>query len=204
MRTIKGTRREEIEMIGNLNNFRSACLHLHDCTMNQQLKKYVEDMISDRGYYTSTSTKTQVMHPSPARDRISTIFSDQNLRFFSSCKTGHIRYTSVDYAKSKVADDSAVLFRLNDELHFGLITSIFTDADNDIMLELWPISNATELNIVTNGQNIHVPSIQEGSLETNNNFYYIPINDIIEKCVYWRQKFTKVVFFRFPNLEESS
>ena len=111
MRTIKSTRREEIEMIGNLNMFRNACLHLHDSTMNLKFKSYVENMISGRGYYTSTSNIVRVMHPSPAIERISTIFSNQNLRFFSSCKIGHIRYTSVDYSKSKVADDSAVIFQ---------------------------------------------------------------------------------------------
>ena len=95
-------------------------------------------------------------------------------------------------------------FKLEDEFHFGLITSIFTDEDNETLFELWPISNAKNLNIVTNGQNIHVPSIQEGTLEKNNNFYYIPLNDIIEKCVYWRKESNKVIFFRYPNLEESS
>ena len=78
MRTIKSTRREEIEMIENLNTFRSACLHLHDCTMNFEFKFYIEKITSGRGYYISTSN-IQVMHQSPAIDRISNIFSNQNL-----------------------------------------------------------------------------------------------------------------------------
>ncbi len=68
----------------------------------------------------------------------------------SPLKIGHIRYTSVDYSKSKVTNDSAVIFRLENGFHFGLITSIFADAD-DVLLELWPISNAKVLNIVTKG-----------------------------------------------------
>ena len=38
-------------------------------------------------------------------------------------------------------------------------------------------------------------SIQEGLSEKNSNFYYIPADDIIKKCVYWRKKRTK--FFSF-------
>jgi hypothetical protein len=204
MRTIRGTRREEIEMIGTLNLFRSACLHLHDSTINVQLKNYVENMVSGRGYCAVASTMVRVMHPTHVINRICTTFSDPNLRFFASCKVGHIRYTSVDYSKSKVADDSAVVFRIDNEFHFGLITSIFTDEDNDTLLELWPISNPKNLNVVTNGQIIDIPSIQEGTLENNNSFYDIPVNDIIEKCVYWRKESNKVCFFRYPNLEESS
>jgi hypothetical protein len=202
MRTIKGTRREEIEMIGILNIYRNACLHLHDSTINHQLKTYVENMISGRGYYALTPNTVRVMHSSPAVDRISTIFSNQNLSFFASCKVGHIRYTSVDYSKSKVADDSAVVFRIENELQFGLITSIFTDEDNETLLELWSIYNPKDLNIVTNGQFINVPSIQEGTLENNDNFIYIPINDIIEKCVYWRKKSKKVIFFVIRTLKK--
>lgn len=204
MRTIKSTRREEIEMIGNLNVFRNACFHLHDSTMNVKIKAYIENIVSTRVYYASISNTVQVMHRSPDIARISTIFSNQNLRFYTSCKIGHIRYTSVDYSKSKVADDSAVIFKLEDEFHFGLITAIFSDEDNDILLELWPISNAKKLNIVTKLKTIQVPSIQEGTLENNNNFYYVSINDIIEKCVYWRRESNRVIFFRYPNLEESS
>jgi len=79
--------------------FRNACLHLHDSTMNIKLKTYIEAMVSGRGYYTSTSNMVQIMHSSAAIDRFSTIFSNQNLRFFTSCKIEHIRYSSVDYSK---------------------------------------------------------------------------------------------------------
>jgi len=49
MRTIKSTRREEIEMIGNLNVFRNACFNLHDCTMNVKIKAYIENIVFTRG-----------------------------------------------------------------------------------------------------------------------------------------------------------
>jgi len=191
-------------MIGNLNVFRNACFHLHDSTMNAKIKAYIENVISNRGYCASISNVVQVMHRLPDIPRISTVFSNQNLRFFTSCKIGHIRYTTVDYSTSKVADDSAVIFKLEDELHFGLIKSIFADEDDDILLELWPISNAKKLNVVTKIKKIQISSIQEGTLENNNNFYYVPVDDIIEKCVYWRKESNKVIFFRYPNLEESS
>jgi len=76
MWTIKSTRREEIEMIGNLNMFRNACFHLHDSTMNVKFKIYIENMVSGRDYYASISNMIQIMHPSPVIDRISTIMTD--------------------------------------------------------------------------------------------------------------------------------
>ncbi|CAF3949357.1 unnamed protein product [Adineta steineri] len=204
MRTIKGTRREEIEVIGNLNMFRNACLHLHDTTIDRQLKTYIENMVSGRGYDNSQSNVVRVMHSSSAIQRISTVFSNQHLHFFTSCKVGHIRYTTNHYSKTKAADDSAVMFQVGNELYFGLITAIFTTEDNETLLELWPVNNSRSLNITTNGQVINVPTIQEGTLENDDNFYYISIHDIIEKCVYWRKQSNKVFFFRYPNLEKSS
>ena len=85
-----------------------------------------------------------------------------------------------------------------------MITSIFADEDDDILLELWPISNAKILKIVTESKTIQLPSIQEGTLENNNNIYYVPIEDIVEKCVYWRKESNQLTFFRYPNLDESS
>jgi hypothetical protein len=82
-------------------------------------------------------------------------------------------------------------------------TSIFIDADNEVLLELWPISNAEHLNIVTNGKNIDTSSIQKGTSEQNNNFYYVTVNDIIEKCVHWREKSNKVIFFVIQTLKNA-
>lgn len=204
MRTIKGTRREEIEMIGNLNMFRSACFHLQDTTMNDQIKIYIENITYSRNYHTSSTKTIKTMHPTDALDKICELFSNKNIRFFQSCKVGNVRYTTMNYSSSKVADDSAVLFQQNHEIHFGLINSIFIDEQDDILLEIWPLSNSTTVKIFVNGQHIDLPSVQEGTLENNNNFYYVSINDIVEKCVYWKTKPNQVIFFRYPNLEEGS
>jgi hypothetical protein len=204
MRTIKSTRREEIEMIGNLNMFRYACVHLHDSTMDIKLKNYVEKIISGRGYHTSTSNIIRTMHRLPSVDRICNLFSNPNLQFFSTCHIGHVRFTSLHYSNSKVADNSSVLCKVGNEHHFGLINSIFYDEDNEILLELWSLSNGNVFSVSTRGQRINLPSIQEGTLENNQNYYYISPIDIIEKCVYWKQKSKKVIFFRYPNLEEGS
>jgi hypothetical protein len=59
-----------------------------------------------------------------SRKKDVTFFSNQNLRFSSTCKIVRIHYTSIDYSKSTVTDDSAVLFKLEDRFHFGLINSI--------------------------------------------------------------------------------
>jgi hypothetical protein len=60
---------------------------------------------------------------------------------------------------------------------------------------LWSISNAEHLHIVINGKNIDILSIQEGTSEHKNNFYYVPVNDIIKTCVHCREKSNKIILF---------
>ncbi|CAF1505223.1 unnamed protein product [Rotaria magnacalcarata] len=105
MRTIKGTRREEIEMIGNLNMFRSACFHLQDSTINDEIRSYIEKILYGRGYYASSTYTAKTIHSTGAIERISNLFSNRKLRFFSSYKIGRVRYTTVDYSNTKVVDD---------------------------------------------------------------------------------------------------
>ena len=91
MRTIKGTRREEIEMIGNLSMFRSACFHLNDSTMDSQIRTFIEKVSFSRGYCTPSMNTVKTMHSLDAIDRIYNLFPKKNIRFFSSCKVGRIR-----------------------------------------------------------------------------------------------------------------
>jgi hypothetical protein len=53
-------------------------------------------------------------------------------------------------------------------------TSIFIDADYEVLLS-----------------------------EHHNNFYYVIVNDIIEKCVHWREKSNKVFFFVVQTLKNA-
>ena len=110
-------------------------LQLHDSTMNIQLKNYIENMMFGRGYYKSSSSVPQTIHSIPSDNRISTLFSNENLQFYGTIKIGRVRYTTADYSKSKAADDSAVLFRIQDAIHFGLITAILIATDDEILLE---------------------------------------------------------------------
>ncbi|CAF3966108.1 unnamed protein product [Rotaria sp. Silwood1] len=87
---------------------------------------------------------------------------------------------------------------------FGLITAIFIAGDDETLLELWPLADVKELSIVTNGRKFDITSIQEGKSHKNNNYYCVPVNDIIEKCIYWNKNSSTVCFFRYPNLEKSS
>ena len=205
MRTIKGTRREDIEMIGNLNNHRNACFHLNDDTMNPTMKEYLESISSGRDYIPITARTVQSTHPSDAIQTISAMFPARELQFFSTCKVGRNRLTCVEYSTGKAADDSAVLIRLGNDQYFGLITAIFVDDDDDTFVRIWPLSSTTHLRIDLDRSNLDLPMVQEGTLADDGNYYYIPVADVIEKCVYWRIPDTqKTMFFRFPNLEECS
>ena len=67
------------------------------------------------------------------------------------------------------------------------------------------ISDAKEFNVVTTNKNIQIPWIQERILVNNGNFYYVLVNDIIEKYVHPREeKSNIIILFRYPNLDESS
>ena len=205
MRTIKGTRREDIEMIGNLNNFRNACFHLNDSTMDATMKEYIISITSGRGFIPTASHAVESMHPSESIEEVSSIFPDRTLLFYSTCKIGRNRLTTMEYASHKVADDSGVLIRLGDTLSFGLITAIFVDDDGVTFVRIWPLSCTTHLSIDLDTSNIDLPMIQEWILVDDGNYCYIPVKDVVEKRVHWRVPDTqKTMFFRFPNLQECS
>ena len=110
---------------------------------------------------------------------------------------GRNRLTCVEYSTGKAADDSAVLIRLGNGLYFSLITAIFVDDDDDTFVRIWPV--------FVNAFTIDLSRIQEGTLADDENYYYIPVGDVIEKCVYWRIPMTrKPMFFRFSNFKECS
>ena len=145
------------------------------------------------------------MHPSESIEEVSSIFPDRTLLFYSTCKIGRNRLTTMEYASHKVADDSGVLIRLGDTLSFGLITAIFVDDDGDTFVRIWPLSCTAYLSIGLDTSNIDLPMIQEGILVDDGNYYYIPVKDVVENCVHWRVPDTqKTMFFRFPNLQECS
>lgn len=111
----------------------------------------------------------------------------------------------MDFAKRKLADDSGVSFRIGDEFLFGLIRSIFVNHDNNFYMQMWPLSDAIPLTIDCKDQKIQLSMIQEGTLLDDRNNYYIPAENIIEKCLHWTNKQTKkTIFFRFPNLDNCS
>ena len=192
-------------MIGTLNNHRNACFHLNDATMNASMKEYIQSISSGRGYIPVASRIVESMHPADSIRAISAMFPARQLRFFSTCKVGRNRLTCVDYSMGKAADDSAVLVRLGNDLQFGLITAIFVDDDDDTFVRLWPLSSTSHLRIDLDSSSVDLPMIQEGTLADDENYYFIPVCDVVEKCVYWRIPDThKAMFFRFPNLEECS
>ena len=83
--------------------------------------------------------------------------------------------------------------------------AIFVDDDDDTFVRIWPLSSTTHLRIDLDRSNLDLSMIQEGTLADDGNYYYTPVADVIEKCVYWKIPDTqKTMFFRFPNLEECS
>ena len=153
MRTIKETRQEGIEMIGNLNSYRNACCHLNDTIMDATMRGYPASIASSRGYIPMSSQAIEVMHPSESIQAVSGMFPHRMLRFFSTCEIVRNRLTTMEYSRCKVAEDSGVLIRRGDEVSFGLITAIFAD-DDDTFVRIWSLSCTTNLRIDLNTNNI--------------------------------------------------
>ena len=110
----------------------------------------------------------------------------------------------MEYSRCKVVDDSGVHIRLVDEVSFSLTTAILLDV-HDSIVRIWPLSCPKSLRIDFYTNSIDLPKRREGTLADDGKYYYIPVNDVIEKCVHWRILDTsKTMFFRFPNLEECS
>lgn len=195
MRTIQGTRREDIEMMGTLNSYRNACFHLHDRTLNADIKNYMEQLTAGRGYVMTVDHTIKARHPTSSIQAIAASFPDRTLQFFSTCVSGRVRFTTMEYSKSKTADDSVICFHLGDQIMFGIIVAIFTDDEDETFLQVWPLTNGIGLHTHLDQEAIDFPMIQEGVLLDDSNFYYVPMEKTIEKCILWKSLETKKAIF---------
>ena len=112
---------------------------------NLQLKNYFENMLLVYNYHKSSSTMPRTMYSIQPYNRIYSLLSNENLRLFSTINIRRVCYTTVDYTKSKITGDYAVLFKIQDKIHFVGRTTIFTVDDDEILLKSWPLSDIRNL-----------------------------------------------------------
>lgn len=172
--------------------------------MNASFKKVLLSTISENddvdGSYVHTSKRITNGDPLPR-----TIFPQNTISFFNRIQLGNISICTYSSAASKIADDSTVVFRVQDKLHMGRIRSIFTVVETNATFLLVDYSPDVKYFTCFAGNNEEViySSIQS-CFKKDLSVRLIQTSHVIEKCVYFEHSNGECHFMRFPNLEHSS
>ncbi|CAF2107921.1 unnamed protein product [Rotaria magnacalcarata] len=204
-RSSKGTRRHATEMMNNLMYLRDACFESMKPDMNKVLHKLISPWLHmTNSYSNATKYSVRTLHPLNTSDQaISSIFPGE-IVYYSTAFIDQVRFTTYDYARNKVADDSSIIFTTGSEENFGRIRCIFSINDAEPMFYVDVVSNMTAFTCRTTTDVYSYSNIQTGLSSDNTNSILISAKDIIEKCVFYERSDKICTFYRFPNLEECS
>ena len=108
---------------------------------------------------------------------------------------GHVRFTTTDYARDKISDDSSIVFKIGSEGNFGRIRRIFTVDEGRPMLYVESASKMTNFQFNTATDVYSYAGIQTGSFEEETNHLFINVNDIFDKCVIYIRRNKMYTFF---------
>ena len=75
-----------------------------------------------------------------ADPRISELFSGTG-NFYSTVFIGRVRFTTSGYCRNKCANDSSILYRAGNVVHFGRIHRIFTVDGGDILSQIFSLAS---------------------------------------------------------------
>ncbi len=105
----------------------------------------------------------------------------------------------------KNADDSNIIFRLNNISTFGRVCSIFSVNNNQALLlvDYLETTEPLQYTITSNNTDCYYEHIRHGDNSTKKTCL-IEISDFIEKCVYFQSSKDTSYYFRFPTLCHSS
>ena len=132
-RSAKSTSRHALEMMNNLLYLRDACFHLVHPEMCSSLQEFLLNLINNRHAADQSSSLIQLRHKLDISDsRISESFSG-TIQFYSTVFIGQIRFTTSSYCRRKHADDSSIVYQVDNEVHFGRIHRIFTVDGGDVL-----------------------------------------------------------------------
>ncbi|CAM4791834.1 unnamed protein product [Rotaria magnacalcarata] len=203
-RTCKSTRRHAEEIIANLYLLQSALHHLHDPILNFAFKKQILSIINENEDINNNDYRT-----SRKNDKINAfatvLFPKKQLNFFHQLQIRRMKLNTYSSAVGKCADDSTIVFRIDEKLFMGRIQSIFTLVENSTTFLLVDYPNVTNYFTcsVDKTDDFKYSSIQS-CLKNELSVRLIQPSDIIEKCVYFEHPNRKCYFMRFPNLVHSS
>ncbi|CAF2083284.1 unnamed protein product [Rotaria magnacalcarata] len=203
-RSTKSTSRHALEMMNNLLYLRDAHLHLRDPEICASLGKFLLSLINNCHTADQSSPLIKVQHLLNISDpRITELFSGA-VQFYSSVFIGRIRLTTSNYSRKKNPDDSSIVYRAGDEVHYGRIDRIFTVDGGDVLFQIFSLASSTHFTCETADEEYDYNEIEMGMISAGTTTCIIKAKQIIEKCVFYLQPNSYATFVRFPNLVESS
>lgn len=191
-------------MMNNLLYLRMACFHLGDPDMHSCLRDFLLNLINNCRSNDQSSLLIKPRHSLSVNDpRISELFLG-TVRFYSTVFIGQVKFTTSSYCRGKVVDDSSILYRAGNQVHFGRIHRIFTVDDGDVLFQIFSLASDGTFNCETEDGQYEFEDIRMGRISSGTNICIIKAHQIIEKCVFYLQSNDYATFIRFPNLVESS
>ncbi|CAF2180327.1 unnamed protein product [Rotaria magnacalcarata] len=172
--------------------------------MHSGLRDFLLNLINNCHSAEQSSCHIKPRHSLRITDpRISELFSG-TIKFYSTVCIGRVRFTTSNYCRDKHADDSTILYRAGNEIHFGRIHRIFTVDGGDILFQMFSLASSFYFNCETDDEQYEHDGIEMGMISSGTTICIIKANQIIEKCVFYLQSNNYATFIRFPNLVESS
>ncbi|CAF3654904.1 unnamed protein product [Rotaria socialis] len=190
--------------MNNLLYLRSACFQLGDPIMHSGLRDFLLNLINNCHSAEQSSSLIKPRHSLRITDpRISELFSCTT-KFYSIVCIGRVRFTASNYCRDKHVDDSTILYRADNEIHFGRIHRIVTVDGGDILLQIFSLASSFYFDCDTDDEQYEYEAIEMGMTSSGTTTCIIKANQIIEKCVFYLQSNNYATFIRFQNLVESS
>lgn len=191
-------------MISNLQLLQYAHHHLSDPRIDACFKNHLLSIVSRQEGTNNDSNST--FRKTEKVDAFATVLFPQNkLTYFDRLMIRNRKLCTFSSAGSKSGDDSAVVFRLRNNLCMGRIRSIFTVMETDINFLL--IDYPTSFNNLTcqiDNNNYFRYSYIQTSSKRDSSTCLVQCFDVVEKCVFFERPNGDRYFMRFPTLQHCS
>lgn len=137
--------------------------------------------------------------------KLQSLLRQRNIRLFKICYVFTNRFTVMQYFASRSQNDSCILFLLAGQPSIGFIQNIIRVRHDELILRICKVTIKDQLHITLHNRKLLCPNIFYGDIEIDNNGIFIKPEAIIEKIVYvYNTQLKRYVFFRVPNLCEST
>ncbi|CAF1463411.1 unnamed protein product [Adineta ricciae] len=203
-RATKSTRHHSAEIISGVHLYQGALTHLNKSSINNCLAQFLSSHLGYAGQ--SFHRDVQVMHETGKQYTLpSILFPSSTIRYFDVIYVRTFRITTTQYAAKKKADDSNIIFRLNNIHTFGNVCSIFSVQNRPPLLLVKYLSKTEPLfcKIISTNADFYLQSVRYG-VDSTSRTCVIEAADFIEKCASFRSSDSTCYYFRFPTLTHSS